>query len=75
MLPPRQPREALAACEMIMFVDRRSRFASVSQAELAAAEADEGLPVYRISLEGRSGGRGGRETGLRSLAAANQAAL
>lgn len=45
----------------LIFVDRRYRFASVSQAELAAAEGDEGLSVYRISMEGRSGGRpGGR---------------
>lgn len=35
-----------------MFVDRRYRFPSVSQAELAEAEGDEGLSAYRISVEG-----------------------
>lgn len=36
----------------LMFVDRRYRFPSVSQAELAEAEGDEGLSAYRISAEG-----------------------
>lgn len=35
-----------------MFVDRRHLFPSVSQAELAEADGDEGPPGYRISAGG-----------------------
>lgn len=48
----------------LMFVDRRYRFPSVSQAELAEAEGDEGLSAYRISAEGFwKDARAGEEAG------------
>lgn len=49
-LPRCEPFDAVTT--RLMFVDRRYRFPSASQAELAEAEGDEGLSVYRIPAEG-----------------------